>query len=44
MTPHVTSDDDEDYMPLTLDLVFENVARLLDGRPLKNAVRPDISY
>jgi phosphoglycerate dehydrogenase-like enzyme len=44
ITPHVTSDDDESYMPLTLDLVFENVARLLDGRPLKNAVRPEHGY
>ena len=44
MTPHVTSDDDEAHMPLTLDLVFENVRRILDGMPFKNAVRPKFGY
>jgi phosphoglycerate dehydrogenase-like enzyme len=28
LTPHVSSDDDVSYIPLTLDLVFENLARL----------------
>jgi phosphoglycerate dehydrogenase-like enzyme len=44
ITPHVASDDWERYMPLTLDLVFENIRRDLQGRPLKNRVRPRLEY
>jgi phosphoglycerate dehydrogenase-like enzyme len=43
-TPHVSSDDDVSYIPLTLDLVFDNLARLRDGRPLRNRVRPRLGY
>lgn len=42
--PHVTSDDDQAYVPMTLDLVFQNLGRLLDGRPLINKVRPKLGY
>jgi phosphoglycerate dehydrogenase-like enzyme len=38
ITPHCSSDDLERYLPMTLDLVFENVARSLAGRPLRNRV------
>ncbi len=44
VTPNVAADDLDDYMPLTLDLVMENMARLLAGRPLKNKVRPRLGY
>lgn len=44
ITPHVASDDWELYMPLTLDLVFENIRRQFAGRPLKNRVRPRLEY
>jgi len=44
LTPHVSSDDDQSYIPLTLDLVFDNLARLLAGRPLGNRVRPKLGY
>lgn len=44
MTPHVSSDDRDAYVPLTLDLVFGNIRRLLDGKPLQNVVRPDLGY
>lgn len=44
LTPHVSSDDDQSYIPLTLDLVFENLARLRAGRPLRNRVRPKLGY
>ena len=40
MTPHMSSDDVLTYAPRTLDLVFENLARLLDGKPLKNRADP----
>jgi phosphoglycerate dehydrogenase-like enzyme len=44
ITPHVSSDDAEGYIPRTLDLVFENAARRLAGRPLRNRVRPELEY
>ncbi|MFQ5786058.1 MAG: D-2-hydroxyacid dehydrogenase [Alphaproteobacteria bacterium] len=44
MTPHVSSDDDVSYVPLTLDLFFDNLGRYLDGRPLRNRVRPKLGY
>lgn len=44
LTPHVSSDDDQSYIPLTLDLVFDNLGRLRDGRPLRNRVRPRLGY
>jgi len=44
MTPHVASDDAESYIPLTLDLVFDNVTRHLAGKPLRNRVIPSREY
>ena len=44
VTPHVSADDGDSYVPLTLDLVFRNLERLLDGRPLVNVVRPELGY
>jgi phosphoglycerate dehydrogenase-like enzyme len=38
ITPHCSSDDLDHYLPLTLDLAFNNVARLRDRKRLKNAV------
>ncbi len=44
ITPHVSSDDHESYLPLTLDLVFDNASRLPRGRSLRNRVRPKLGY
>ncbi|MBM3572780.1 MAG: D-2-hydroxyacid dehydrogenase [Alphaproteobacteria bacterium] len=44
ITPHCSSDDIEQYVPRTLDLVFDNLARLLDGRPLRCVVDPALEY
>jgi hypothetical protein len=44
ISPHVSSDDVVQYVPRTLDLIFENVRRLLAGRPLKNRVSPEREY
>jgi len=44
ITPHVSSDAVGDYMPRTLDLVFDNLGRLLRGRKLRNRVRPRLGY
>ncbi|MFI5024565.1 MAG: D-2-hydroxyacid dehydrogenase [Alphaproteobacteria bacterium] len=42
--PHCSSDDLERYLPLTLDLVFENLRRLMAGKALKNRVDPKRGY
>ena len=44
MTPHMSSDDALTYAPRTLDLVFENLGRLLAGEPLLNIVDPVLGY
>ena len=44
VTPHVSADDGDSYVPLTLELVFRNLERLLEGRPLDNVVRPELGY
>jgi phosphoglycerate dehydrogenase-like enzyme len=44
MTPHVSSDDDEAYIPRTLDLFFDNLRRYFAGKPLRNRVRPKLGY
>ena len=36
--PHVSSDDEDQYLPKSFDLVFENVRRLLSGKKLRNVV------
>jgi phosphoglycerate dehydrogenase-like enzyme len=38
ITPHCSSDDLDRYIPMTLDLVFNNVARALVGRKLVNRI------
>ena len=44
MTPHVSSDDDDNYGPLTADLVFENIGRWVTGKTLKNVVDRKLQY
>ncbi len=44
MTPHMSSDDVDRYVDLTLDLVFDNLGRLLEGRRLRNVVDPELGY
>ena len=38
ITPHISCDDSEHYMDITLDLWFANLERFLEGKPLKNRV------
>ncbi len=38
ITPHMSSDDTDRYIPNTLDVLFENLRRLLAGEPLLNQV------
>ena len=44
ITPHCSSDDTGYYTPRTLDLVMENMARFIAGRPLRNRVSPRLQY
>jgi phosphoglycerate dehydrogenase-like enzyme len=44
ITPHCSSDDLDDYLPKTMDLAFENLARLRTGRKLKNVVNRATGY
>jgi phosphoglycerate dehydrogenase-like enzyme len=44
VTPHVSADDGDSYVPITLQLFFDNLRRYLAGQPLDNVVRPDLGY
>ena len=44
LMPHVSSDDEDRYLPRTLDLVCENMRRLSAGQPLLNMVDPTREY
>ena len=44
ITPHISCDDFGHYAQLTLDLVFDNLARLLRNRPLQNRIDRKLGY
>ena len=44
VTPHISADDGNTYVEMTLDLVFTNLERYLDGKPLNNIVDPALGY
>lgn len=44
VTPHVSADDGDNYVPMTLELVFANLRRYLADEELMNRVRPDLGY
>jgi glyoxylate/hydroxypyruvate reductase A len=44
MTPHISSDDANTYMSGVLDVVFDNLRRLLTGKPLANLVDRQKGY
>ncbi|NBX90524.1 MAG: D-2-hydroxyacid dehydrogenase [Betaproteobacteria bacterium] len=44
LSPHCSSDDNDEYMPMTLDLAFANAKRLALGRKLANVVDPARGY
>jgi len=44
ITPHVSADDGDNYVPITLELFFNNMQRYVAGEPLLNVVRPELGY
>jgi phosphoglycerate dehydrogenase-like enzyme len=44
VTPHVSADDGDNYVQITLDIFFNNLRRYLNGEPLQNIVRPELGY
>jgi phosphoglycerate dehydrogenase-like enzyme len=44
VVPHVSSDDELDYMPRNYDLFFGNAGRFLAGRRLMNLIDPTKEY
>ncbi|MEL7397170.1 MAG: D-2-hydroxyacid dehydrogenase [Pseudomonadota bacterium] len=44
ITPHVSADDGDSYVPLTLDLFFRNLERFIDGQDLLNRVDRQLGY
>ena len=44
VTPHVSADDGDSYVPLTLDLFMKNLELFLDGKELLNPVNPELGY
>ena len=44
ITPHISADDGNSYVPMTLGLFFHNLRLFLAGRPLQNPVHPDLGY
>ena len=44
ITPHISADDGDAYIPLTLDLFFQNLNRFLKDEPLINPVQPELGY
>jgi phosphoglycerate dehydrogenase-like enzyme len=44
ITPHISCDDGDHYVDISLDLWFENLARYLDQKPLKRRVDRRLGY
>ncbi len=44
ITPHISCDDGEHYIDISLDLWFENLARFRDGKILKRRINTKLGY
>ncbi len=44
ITPHISCDDGEHYIDISLDLWFENLVRYRDGKALKRRIDPKLGY
>lgn len=44
ITPHISCDDGEHYIDISLDLWFENLALFLSGKRMKRRIDPKLGY
>ena len=44
ITPHISADDGDAYIPMTLGLFFRNMELHLAGKELLNPVQPERGY
>lgn len=44
ITPHVSADDGDAYVPMTLGLFFRNLRLFLANKPLLNPIDPNLGY
>jgi phosphoglycerate dehydrogenase-like enzyme len=44
ITPHISADDGDAYVPMTLDLFLRNMQFFLAGEPLLNPIQPERGY
>ncbi len=44
ITPHISADDGDSYVQMTLGLFFRNLQLFLAGEPLQNPVKPELGY
>lgn len=44
ITPHISADDGDAYVTMTLTLFFQNMRLFLAGKPLLNPVQPELGY
>jgi len=44
VTPHISADDGNAYVALTLRLFFENMRHFIDGKPLVNQIDAELGY
>ncbi len=44
VTPHVSADDGNAYVAMTLSVLFENMQRYIHGKQLQNRVNPRLGY
>jgi phosphoglycerate dehydrogenase-like enzyme len=44
VAPHISADDGNSYVPMTLGVFFENLQRYTAGRELNNQVNPVLGY
>ncbi len=44
ITPHISADDGDAYIPLTLNLFFRNLQLFRENKPLLNPIQPALGY
>ncbi len=44
VAPHISADDGNAYVPMTLNVFFENMERYINGKELENQVNPRLGY